>query len=244
MQAREGQFRRRRDARPRGFPLAFDLLIAEVAAPDGFQERMLNMRHRRLRASVTSHPPGPSQMISRRGDLHERAAHPRKWIGRTPGERTGKSSAAALALTLLAATLPTTAAAKPLRLGATTILRDSDGTPVRVRAYRVVDPLLPSDDAFTPQAGRRELGVYVSVKNINRFGIRFSPTPGAAVITRGGVKLSPQYVTLNDGCPSWDETAIISGQTRRGCIVFRVPAAARLRWFELDLGGRPGQWAL
>lgn len=122
----------------------------------------------------------------------------------------------------------------------------SPGERVRVRPYKLMDPLPPP--SFDDDPGYRFVGVMLSVTNVGRGTVRDSPTNGAKIVTTGGRAISAT-VLVDEICDSFDGSVTIPRrQVRRGCVGFKVPAGARLKYFELTwssgFADQTGQWSM
>lgn len=120
------------------------------------------------------------------------------------------------------------------------------GERLAVRPYELVDPL-PTSSLDDPGSGFRLVGVRVSIRNVGRRTAADSPSNGAKLITGGGTPLD-SYLFVGDECNSFGgHVTIPPGQVRRGCIAFKVPQGALLRYFELTWSSGfaevTGQWS-
>lgn len=138
---------------------------------------------------------------------------------------------------------------KRAAFGKSIVLHGAAGERVRVRPYEVVDPL-PAPTLAEDDPAFRYVGVRLSITNVGARTVRDSPSNGAVLVTGGGVGLNPELLLLgDDDCDSFGGSVTIPrGQTRRGCIGFKIPTGASARFFELtwDSGfaGVTGQWSM
>ncbi len=119
---------------------------------------------------------------------------------------------------------------------------------VKVRPYELVE----LEDSLVNESGDafEYVGVLLSIKNVGPRTVREAPTNGARLVTSGGRALSAQiYVDSDDSCDGFGGSVVIPrGQTRRGCVAFRVPTGAQPRYFELTWNSGfadvTGQWSI
>src|SRR4051794_26369537 len=143
-----------------------------------------------------------------------------------------------LGLALMAALLAPTAAhaaggTKRSTLGRAITLHGFGRETLSVRPTELVDPLTPGEFDDVP-AGRHLVGVRMSFRNAGGGTYRDSPRNGANLITSAGRSIEPTFASPDD-CEQSSTLRVPAGQTRLSCLVFEVPDAARLRFFEFTL---------
>jgi len=151
-----------------------------------------------------------------------------------------------------AAPAPSTAAASPsspaiARVGSPiTLAGNDDGEKMAVTVTRIISHAGPATDIDTPQQGDRLYAVQFRLADTGSTAYSDAPSNGAAVVDSAG---QSYQASLSDaaGCVSFPGTEMIAaGDTGLGCVVFEVPAGAKITkvQFTLDSGFGPqtGQW--
>lgn len=118
-----------------------------------------------------------------------------------------------------------------------------------VTLVRVVDPVEPANEFFTPPEGSRWLAVQIRLANVGSATYQDSPGNGARLLDGEGQEYG-WAIFEAAGCPVFvDGTATVPpGQERLGCIGFEVPTDTALVAFTLALdsgfGPESGRWEL
>lgn len=141
------------------------------------------------------------------------------------------------------------ASSSPARVGSTLTLTGNDpGEKMAVTITRVISHAQPADEFSTPDPGKRFYAVQFRLADTGTTAYSDSPSNGAAVVDADGQSYES---TLYDvaGCASFPGTEnIAAGDRGLGCIVFEVPAGAKITkvQFTLDSGMGPqtGQWGV
>jgi hypothetical protein len=122
------------------------------------------------------------------------------------------------------------------------------GEKIKVKVNRVIDPLA-GGEFDQPSAGKRYVGVEITLKNVGTTTYSDSPSNGAQLIGTNDRQFDS---TLLSGGPCGDEFSasakIAPGDRRVGCIPFEVGKHAKLKKFQFTLssgfGPDNGEWLL
>jgi hypothetical protein len=117
-----------------------------------------------------------------------------------------------------------------------------------VTVTRVISHARPASEFDAPQSGKRLYAVQFRLDDTGSAAYSDSPSNGAAVVDSAGQSYQS---SIGDaaGCASFPGTEnIAAGDKGLGCVVFEVPAGAKITkvQFTLDSGFGPqtGQWAV
>jgi hypothetical protein len=145
------------------------------------------------------------------------------------------------------ASASSSASSSPARVGSTLTLTGNDpGEKMAVTVTRIISHAQPADEFSSPDPGKRFYAVQFRLSDTGTAAYSDSPSNGAAVVDNAGQSYQS---TLYDvaGCESFPGTEnIAAGDKGLGCVVFQVPAEAKITkvQFTLDSGFGPdtGQW--
>ena len=120
------------------------------------------------------------------------------------------------------------------------------GETMRVTVVRVFKHARPATSLDAAPAGQRLVAVQIRLTDTGTRPYRDSPSNGATVVDAKGESFQAAISSVT-GCPSFPGTEVIPvGASGLGCVVFQVPAAAKIVGvqFTLDSGLGPvtGQW--
>lgn len=154
-----------------------------------------------------------------------------------------------------AATGGKAAAAKPGgKAGATKVALGEEATltglegELKVRVTKVVDPL-PNPATERPKAGRRFVGVRVTLTNLGEEAYRDAPLNGSMLVTDLPKAANPT-ILIGGGCPSKLGTKLRmpAGSSKRLCLPFQVKQKARINAFRFrpnsGFGPETGEWSV
>ena len=119
---------------------------------------------------------------------------------------------------------------------------------MKVRVTGIVDPL-PNPRTQRPKAGRRFVGVRVSLTNAGDQPYRDAPLNGSMLVTDLPKAANPT-ILIGGGCPSELGTRLRmpAGSSKRVCLPFQVKKRARISAFRFRLnsgfGPETGEWAV
>ena len=129
---------------------------------------------------------------------------------------------------------------------AITLAGNDDGEKMAVTVTGIISHAEPATDIDTPKQGDRLYAVQFRLADTGSAAYSDVPSNGAAVVDSAG---QSYQASLSDaaGCASFPDTEnIAAGDTGLGCVVFEVPAGAKITkvQFTLDSGFGPqtGQW--
>lgn len=138
-------------------------------------------------------------------------------------------------------------AASTARVGSViTLTGNTSGEKMAVTVTRVISHAQPASEFDAPQPGKRLYAVQFRLDDTGSAAYSDSPSNGAAVVDSAGQSYQSSFESAA-GCQSFPGTEnIVAGETGLGCIVFEVPATAKITkvQFTLDsgLGPQTGQW--
>lgn len=139
------------------------------------------------------------------------------------------------------------AATRRTTFGKTLTLTGFESERVKVRTSKIFE----LDESYLNESNPSSVyvGVNLSIRNVGPRTVSESPTNGARLVTRGGRALSSTLFVDDDVCDSFGGSVVIPrGQTRRGCVAFKVPSGAELKYFELTWNSGfsdvTGQWRI
>ena len=119
---------------------------------------------------------------------------------------------------------------------------------MRVRVTKVVDPL-PDPETERPKAGRRFVGVQVTLTNVGKQAYRDAPLNGSALVTDLPKAANPT-ILIGGRCTSKLGTKLRmpAGTRKRLCLPFQVKKQAKISAFRFRLnsgfGPETGEWAV
>lgn len=133
------------------------------------------------------------------------------------------------------------------RIGNAITLKGNTNT-MRVRVLKVIDPL-PAGQYDRAPAGKRYVGVELTIQNTGQATYNDSPSNGAHILTSTDEQANSTIVSGGACGGDFASNATISpGSRRRGCIPFEVPRGARVKTFQFALdsgfGPQSGEWKL
>ena len=119
---------------------------------------------------------------------------------------------------------------------------------MKVRVTGIVDPL-PDPETERPKAGRRFVGVRVSLTNAGDQPYRDAPLNGSMLVTDLPKAANPT-ILIGGNCPSKLGTRLRmpAGSSKRLCLPFQVKKKAKISAFRFRLnsgfGPETGEWAV
>lgn len=137
--------------------------------------------------------------------------------------------------------------ASPAQIGSVIVLTgDSPGEKMAVTVVKVFPQPQPAGQFNVPQQGDRLYAVQFRLDDIGSVAYSDAPSNGAVVVDAAGQSYQSSLYDVA-GCRSFPATENIAvGSSGVGCVVFEVPATARITkvQFTLDSGFGPqtGQW--
>jgi hypothetical protein len=140
------------------------------------------------------------------------------------------------------------AKAAPARIGSAIVLNgNSIGEQMTVTVVKVFRHAQPASEFDAPESGNRLYGVQFRLGDTGTAAYSDAPSNGAAVVDAAGQSYQASIAANVSECQSFPGTEnIAAGSSGLGCIVFEVPAKARITkvQFTLDSGMGPptGQW--
>lgn len=141
------------------------------------------------------------------------------------------------------------AAGETARIGSTiTLAGNDDGEKMAITVTRIISHGKPANQYLTPDKGKRFYAVQFRLADTGTAAYSDSPSNGAAVVDSAGQSYQGSIYDVTQ-CQSFPGTVnIAAGQSGLGCVVFQVPAHAKITkvQFTLDSGFGPatGQWAV
>ena len=136
---------------------------------------------------------------------------------------------------------------KKVALGEETTLKGLNGE-IKVRVTGIVDPL-PNPETERPKAGRRFVGVRMTLSNVGDEPYRDAPLNGSMLVTDLAKAANPT-ILIGGTCPSKLGTKLRmpTGSEQRLCLPFQVKKQAKISAFRFRLnsgfGPETGEWAV
>jgi hypothetical protein len=134
-----------------------------------------------------------------------------------------------------------------LALGEETTLTGTNGD-MKVKVTKVVDPM-PNPPRERPRAGRRFVGVQLTLTNLDDKPYRDAPLNGSGLVTDVKKAANPTILITGD-CPSKLGTKLRmkAGETKKLCLPFQVQRKAKISAFQFRLnsgfGPETGEWTV
>ena len=119
---------------------------------------------------------------------------------------------------------------------------------MKVRVTKVVDPL-PNPETERPKAGRRFVGVQVTLTNVGKGAYRDAPLNGSMLVTDLPKAANPT-ILIGGNCTSKLGTKLRmpAGTKKSLCLPFQVKKKAKISAFRFRLnsgfGPETGEWAV
>ncbi|WP_345681334.1 DUF4352 domain-containing protein [Streptosporangium roseum] len=120
------------------------------------------------------------------------------------------------------------------------------GVEVAVTPNRVIDNATSGNQFLKPKDGNRYIAVELTLKNVGQEIYTDSPAVGGTLIDAEGQQHRPTFAEVTEGAAFGGSVTVNRGDTRKGLIVFEVPASAtpaKLQ-FGVMFGQQKGEWAL
>lgn len=148
-----------------------------------------------------------------------------------------------------APTKETPAAPKVAKVGDTIALTGTeDGSKLDVTVVKTVDPAKSSNEFFTPEAGKRWVGVQFQLINTGTIAYGDSPSNGAQIADAQGQQFTSTFADITAGPSMASSVNLKPGAKALGWIVFEVPKASKadVVQFTMDSGfaDQTGEWKL
>lgn len=120
------------------------------------------------------------------------------------------------------------------------------GVQVAVTLNRVIDNATSNNPYVKPKDGSRYVAVELTLKNVGSEVYTDSPSVGGALIDAEGQQHRPTFAEVTEGTVFGGSVTVNRGDTRKGLIVFEVPAAAKAAKFQFGVmfGQQKGEWTL
>ena len=133
----------------------------------------------------------------------------------------------------------------PKAVGQSVKYDDGQGHSATVTLVRVIDPAQSSNQFETPESGDRYVAAEFKIVNT---GAAFQPEPtsDATAFDSSAHSYSTSFADIAN-CPSFaDNLTLNQGDVADGCVVFQVPASARISKIEYNeqSGGGSGTWSV
>ncbi|GII03603.1 hypothetical protein Pta02_56110 [Planobispora takensis] len=150
---------------------------------------------------------------------------------------------------------PSTAGTRPSRAAspevaevgqAVTVQGLHPGVRVAATLTRVVDDATPANPFLKPRDGSRYVAVELTLENVGQEVYSDSPMFGSTLIDSEGRQYQATFGEVKEGVSFGGAVTVSKGDSRKGVIVFEVPASAAPAKFQFGtiLGERKAEWAL
>jgi hypothetical protein len=141
------------------------------------------------------------------------------------------------------------AAPKVAKVGDTIALTGSEaGSKLDVTVVKVADNAKSSVEGFTPDTGKRWLGVQFQLVNTGSKAYSDSPANGAQVFDAQGQQFGPVFADITAGPSMSSDVKLKPGAKALGWIVLELPKSAKAATvqFGMDSGfaDQTGEWKL
>ncbi|MFD7390198.1 DUF4352 domain-containing protein [Streptomyces sp. NPDC059852] len=135
------------------------------------------------------------------------------------------------------------------KVGDTLALKGMDsGSGLDVTVKKVVDDAKSSDEFFTPESGKRWVGVQFELVNTGSKAYSDSPSNGAQIVDDQGQQFPSVIAEITAGPSMSSDVRLKPGAKALGWIVFEVPKASKTATvtFAMDSGfaQQVGEWKL
>lgn len=165
--------------------------------------------------------------------------------GRTFARRVAIGAGALAIITSLLAASPALAASKPKPkattttttkpkpkapgIGSTLVVLNQDKQYEAVQLQTVTDPAQSGDGFSTPDAGKRYVGVTISIHNRSKGTDTGDANNNLTVVGSNNQVYQPDFTTLA-GCTNFasGEYTLTSGTTEVGCVAYQVPTGVKV----------------
>ena len=137
---------------------------------------------------------------------------------------------------------------KKLALGEEATLEGLESAAVKVKVTRVVDPM-PNPKTERPKAGRRFVGVRMTIANTSDKPYKDSLLNGSKLVTDVADGANPS-ILLTGPCASKGAVGfqLPAGKSKSLCLPFQVKKKAKVSAFQFTMnsgfGGQTGEWAV
>lgn len=132
---------------------------------------------------------------------------------------------------------PTTTTTTP-GVGAGLQASDQTGDTVKVTLVKVEDPAVAALDSLPVDAGKRLVGVEVTIADAGSSTVNDDANNDVSVVGSDNQTYTAAFDGIA-GCTNFNngEYTLAAGQTTTGCVTFQLPAAVTVAMVEFALGG-------
>ena len=137
---------------------------------------------------------------------------------------------------------------KKVALGEETTLEGLENAAVKVKVTKVIDPM-PNPKTERPKAGRRFVGVRMTLTNASEKPYKDSLLNGSKLVTDVAEGANPS-ILLTGPCASKGAVGfrLPAGASKSLCLPFQVKKKAKVSAYQFTLnsgfGGQTGEWAV
>lgn len=131
---------------------------------------------------------------------------------------------------------------------AITLQGTDPGLQVQVTLTKLIDPATPANDYSQPKTGNKFVAVELTLTNAGQAAYSDSPTNGAVLIDSEGQQWRTTFADIREGQQFSGSVTMSGTDTRKGVIVYEVPASVKLAKFQFALNSgfarQKGEWLL
>jgi hypothetical protein len=112
---------------------------------------------------------------------------------------------------------------------------------------KVIDPAQGSDQYTTPDAGKRFVGVEVTINNTGKTALSDDANSTVSVVGSDSQDYTADFSAIS-GCTNFNsgQYNIASGQSQTGCVTFQIPNAVTVAKVQFTdnagMGSNTAQW--
>lgn len=116
-----------------------------------------------------------------------------------------------------------------------------------IMVVKVIDPAQGSDQYTTPDAGKRFVGVEVTINNTGKAALSDDANSTVSVVGSDSQDYTADFSAIS-GCTNFNsgQYNIASGQSQTGCVTFQIPNAVTVAKVQFTdnagMGSNTAQW--
>jgi hypothetical protein len=141
----------------------------------------------------------------------------------------------------------TTKASSTAHVGSTVAVSDGSGGKANVTLSQVIDPASGADQFTTPDAGKRFVGVELTIANTGSKSLSDDANSTTSVQGSDNQSYTADFSNISE-CTNFNAGSytLAPGASVTGCVTFQVPTAVTVKQIQFQptgfTGGVTGQW--
>ncbi|MFE3657262.1 DUF4352 domain-containing protein [Streptomyces sp. NPDC059165] len=144
---------------------------------------------------------------------------------------------------------PAVAEPREAKVGDTiTVKGMQDGEQLEVTVKKIVDPAKPADEFFSPEDGKRWIGVQFQLVNTGSKPYDDSPSNGVQIADTEGQRFGTVFGEIKSGPSMAASVTLPPGEKALGWIVLELPKASKAATVQFSMNSgfsnQTGQWKL